>query len=200
MTDATPAEIASRMQQIAARERAPEVLALDVATVTGWARGKPGAQPTSGSIRFASAGASKGAIYNGCLMWAIDFLTPPLPDLIVIEQPLSFMAKIGKTNADAVELLHVLPGIIRAVAYQRGIYDWRSARVDVVRHHFIGSNPKGDEGKYQTVRKCRALCWDPKDDDAADALATWDYQCSLIDPVAGLRTSPLFNKQLRVPA
>ena len=61
------------------------VLALDIATSCGWARGDVGAVPTCGSVQFSTKGASQLAICGRALEWAIDTLREPLPDVVAIE-------------------------------------------------------------------------------------------------------------------
>jgi hypothetical protein len=53
----------------------PRILALDLASRTGWAVGVPSDEkPRSGSLRFAREGASMGAVFAGCRQWLNDFL------------------------------------------------------------------------------------------------------------------------------
>ena len=48
-----------------------DILALDLATVSGWAEGPPGGPVRSGSIRFAPSGASHGEIALGAVRWLV---------------------------------------------------------------------------------------------------------------------------------
>lgn len=174
-----------------------DVLALDLATQAGWARGFPGADPLCGTIRFASEGASHGAIAAGAITWLADYLAiPPKPDVIVYEATLPSAFKIGKTTAHTTRVLNGLCFILEGVAHLRGVYDIRFAKVDDVRRHFIEGIPcaRGEQ-KAAVVSKCRSLGWAPQDDNAADALALWSFQCSLIDVKSGLRVSPLFQRR-----
>jgi hypothetical protein len=45
------------------------------------------------------------------------------------------------------------------------------------------------------MRQCRAMGWQVADDNEADALATWHYMCSLIEPKLALRPTPLFARR-----
>ena len=185
----------------------PLILALDIASSTGFAFGRLGSnQPTCGSIRFAGKQASHNAIFGGAVRWWGDFVPSGWrPDILVLEAPLPSTWLKGKTNKDTNDLLLGLHGIIRGIAFERRIFDIRLARTADVRQHFIGlaKCPRA-EAKRRVVQRCRALGWLPPgeagrpDDDAADALATWDYQCSLIDPMIGIRRSPLFEKGVRI--
>jgi hypothetical protein len=148
------------------------VLALDLASVSGWACGEPGQVPEHGSHRFASKGASHEAIFANAMEWMHNKISTYEPRLIVWEAPLPPMFRRGETVINTTAILFGLPAVIGAVAYMRGIYDCRTARTVDVRHHFIGQNPKGEVGKKLVVRQCRTMGWEVEDNEA-DALATW---------------------------
>ena len=121
------------------------VMALDLASVTGFAIGTPGEkiQPDSGSIRFASQGASHEAVFASALKWMSEMCHLHEPVTIVWEAPLPTSFSRGNSNINTTTLLYGLPAIIGAVAYLKGIYDIRKASTRDVRNYFIGSNPKG---------------------------------------------------------
>jgi hypothetical protein len=169
------------------------VLALDLASVSGWAVGEPGGKPSHGSIRFASKGASHEAIFNNAMNWADKKIVFCRPSLIVWEAPLPGF-KSGKTTSDVTTILFELPAVIGAIAYQRGVYDIRKASTKDVRHHFIGCNPKRAMAKPMVIRQCRAMGWEIEDDNEADALATWHFMCSLLSPKLALAPTPLFGR------
>lgn len=172
-----------------------DVLALDIASVTGFARGPVGREgPRCGSIRFGKPGASQLAICGHALEWAIDTLKPPLPDVVAIEDLLPPHVTRGKSNVDH-DLLAQLHGVILGVCFARGIYKVHKHAVMTVRRHFIDLSAcaKG-QGKRMVQDKCKQLGWLADGDDAADAAAVWSYACSLIDPEQAIRISPLFNR------
>lgn len=172
-----------------------DLLALDIATTCGFARGPIGHDgPRCGSIRFGKAGASQLAICGHALEWAIDILKPPLPDIVAIEDLLPPHVTRGKSNVDH-DLLAHLHGVILGVCFMRGVYKVHKYSVNTIRRHFIdlSSCAKG-EAKLMVQRRCKSLGWlEEADDDAADACAVWDYQCSLIDPLASIKRKPLFR-------
>jgi hypothetical protein len=137
--------------------RAP-VMALDLASTSGWACGEPGGVPAHGSHRFASAGASHEAIFAGAAKWIGDKITFYAPGMVVWEAPLATSFSRGTTTNNTTTLLYGLPAVIGAVAYLRGIYDIRKAETRDVRNHFIGSNPKRAKAKPLVMRQCRAIC------------------------------------------
>lgn len=176
-----------------------DVLALDIASMTGWCRGGVGSTPTCGSIRFAAAGASQGAIFGNAFDWFCDFTKDHRPDALIIEALLPFAAGVGKTNKNTGDILAGLHGVIRAIAYKRQIFEIHTVSVGDARQHFIDSRTfKGDKAKRYVMDKCRALGWQVKNDNESDAAAIWSYWCSRIDPKQALRVSPLFNRMVNV--
>lgn len=170
------------------------ILALDLASVTGWAVGEPGMMLAHGSIRFASKGASHEAIFANAYEWMLDKIAVYGPSLVVWEAPLTTTFTRGKTTNDTTTVLFGLPAIIGCAAYQRGVYDIRKAETRLVRLHFIGQNPKRTIAKRLVIRQCAAHGWDVKDDNEADACATWSYMCSLLHPELAMRPTPLFGR------
>lgn len=173
-----------------------DVLALDVATTCGWARGQvgPGA-PACGSVRFAKPGASQLAICGRALEWAIATIKEPLPDVVAIEDLLPPHVTRGKSTTDHDLLAHI-HGIVMGVCFMRGVYKVHKYPVMSVRAHFIDLSACGKgESKMMVQRKCKSLGWlETADDDAADACALWSYQAALIDPEQAIRISPLFHR------
>ena len=172
----------------------PPIMALDLASVSGWAVGIPGGTPISGAIRFASVGASHEAVFAGALKWMSEKCATHQPAVVVWEAPLATSFRRGQSNINTTTLLYGLPAVIGAVAYLRGIYDIRKASTRDVRMHFIGQNPKGHIGKKLVLRQCRAMGWNPTDDNEADALATWHFMCALIEPKLAIAPTPLFGR------
>ena len=169
------------------------VLALDLASVTGWAFGAPGDRPKYGSQRFASIGASHEAIFWAAFRWMSNACEDFDPDVVVWEAPLATIFKRGSTNAATTTLLYGLPAIVGMCAYRRNIFDIRKAETRDVRLHFIGSNPKRVKAKPLVMRQCHVMGWPVTDDNQADALATWHYMCSLLEPSIAVRPLPLFG-------
>jgi hypothetical protein len=133
------------------------VLALDLATVTGWACGEPGSTPAHGSIRFAASGASHEAIFHNAMAWAERKMVFRKPDIVVWEAPLATSFKRGTSTTNTTTILYGLPAVIGAVAYKHGVYDIRKAETKDVRHHFIGCNPKRAQAKPMVIERCAAL-------------------------------------------
>ena len=143
--------------------------------------------------RFGKPGASHEAIFHNAMQWAEQKIVFLRPRLIVWEAPLAGF-KGGRTTNDVTTILFGLPAVIGAVAYKLGVYDVRKADTRDVRHHFIGCNPKRAKAKPLVVAQCRAMGWPVEDDNEADALATWSYQCSILDPRLALKPTALFGR------
>jgi hypothetical protein len=178
-----------------------EILALDLATVTGWARGAPGDIPRCGTVRFASGeGASNNAIFANALTWCSTFLKQePRPVSIILEAMLPPQAMKGETNRKTRDLLAGLHGIVRAVAHCRGIYEISDVSVLAVRRHFCGDQ---QAKKHDVIERCQLFGWDVGNHNAADAAACWHFACSLVRPELAMQCSPLFygKRPMRVSA
>jgi hypothetical protein len=178
---------------------APCILALDLAARTGWALGRvDDTRPLSGSLRFAREGASMGALFSNCRLWLSSFLAANRDiKLIVFEAPMTPQVMAGRTNVDVIRRLIGLTAVVEELTYSLGGYDVREARVSDVRAHFLGTNRiKRKEAKELTITACRRLGWLPVDDNAADALALWHYQASILEPALAVQTSPLFGRRI----
>ena len=172
----------------------PLIWALDVATVTGFARGRISEKPTAEAIRLAPSGASSDELFHGCLAWFGSVLRESSPDILALEELLPPIARRGATSTAAQHRLAGLHGIIRALAQQAQVPEVIAVNVLDVRAHFIHDRrlPR-EEAKRAVLKTCRLLGWSADDTDCADALATWSYTCALIDPKTAVRTTPLFG-------
>lgn len=151
------------------------ILALDIATTTGWAEGLPGDRPVSGSIRLAQPGSSHGAIYGAMLAFLGARLSAFRYRAVVFEAPLDPRWKGAMTNTNTARVLLGLPAVAEAVAHQTGHYNVREVTSREVRKHMLGITPKAAVAKPLVVAKARELGFAPKDDNEADALLIWHY-------------------------
>ena len=167
------------------------ILALDIATVTGWAYGKPNAEPTFGNMRFGKEGGSRAYAYRQFRLWLDLFCSAHKTELIVFESPLAALLH-GTTNISTLKLLTGFCEHLEEWAYDR--IELREANITAIRHHFIQDNPKSKIAKALTVEACRERGWLVDTSDEADACALWDYQRCCLVPEIGTRTTPLFGK------
>jgi hypothetical protein len=174
------------------------VLALDLATRFGWCEGEIGGKPRFGSERCAPSGAASPAVFGGFLKWMGTRMQAFRPNVVAYEAPLAPSLMRGKTTVQTSRILLGLPAITEAVCDRVGIYTVLEARVDDVRQHFLGVRTmRGDEAKRAVMARCRQLGLDPPDDNAADAVALWDYVCAMRNPKLQALRTPLFEKGLR---
>src|SRR5262245_55506612 len=167
------------------------ILALDLATVTGWAWGKPGAKPTFGSQRFGKTGAARAEIYRQYRLWLALMCSTHNIKLIVFESAAVPSFMIGKTNVDTTKFLFGLTEHLEEWAYRQ--VELREASVAQVRSHFIGQNFKRDVARPLIKEQCHARGWMAETDDECDALALLDYMVCCIRPDIGATSGPLFK-------
>src|SRR5262245_26701602 len=138
-----------------------DILALDIATCCGWARGHVGGMPTAGSIRFGQPGATNNAVFGNALKWISKLLEPqPRPDIVIMEALLPPDAKVGHTNRGVRDRLAGLHGVMRSVAYLRGISEIAEASVGDVRAHFIfDRHLKREAAKREVMNQCKMMGW-----------------------------------------
>jgi Holliday junction resolvasome RuvABC endonuclease subunit len=152
------------------------VLSLDIATITGWAVGRPGDSPKMGSVRLLGRGAEDGAIGCALIDWLADQITIHAPSLVAYEAPL----QRGQHSGQAAGLVTI--GLVMAVK----IVCWRREvkcqpfHVSTIRANTVGS---GRAKKADVAAWCASQGWQvpqvagEPDLDATDAAALWAYAC-----------------------
>lgn len=175
-----------------------DILALDIATTTGYARGIAGETPIASSIRFGKPGGDPDLVFRDAILWISGYLKDdPRPDTIIIEALLPAGAMQGETTRQTRDRLAGLHACMRGTAKGRGIKEIAAVSVGDVRAHFIGDRTcPSARAKTEVMRRCRALGWEFCDDNAADALAVWSFGCALVIPEWALKVSPLFNRSI----
>jgi hypothetical protein len=176
---------------------AAAVIALDLATVLGFAVGPLAAAPAPsplemaagtrippplfGSRRIAPKGVSLGAFGASYRDWLGDMITVHAPALVIFEAP--FVG--GKTSQAVARKLMGLAFETEVVCYERGLRCMEANMADV-RTHFLGKKRPGrrDAIKDATVARCRALGWMVTTDDEADACALYDYTVAVLGKTA----------------
>jgi crossover junction endodeoxyribonuclease RuvC len=140
------------------------VLALDLATRAGWAKGAVTSRPQSGVVRLPSTGDDVGAFLAAWQRhldgWLLDDV-----DLCVFEAPLLPRTTSFKT----VTKLHSLAGLTELICHHRGI-SCRSAGNNRVKKAWAGH---GRAEKTAMVAQAKAYGFAPADDNEADAIAIW---------------------------
>lgn len=174
------------------------VLALDTSTHTGWAHCNPMAgRPLYGTWRLPGwrpADVDKSGamlIENICKVVRDHEITH-----VCIERPFTVYGHAhDRKNPDLAAALMAFASVSAAAAVFAGVpaKQVTVASPATVRKHFI-DNGRHPEPKLAVMRRCRALGWAPADDNQGDALATWDYAKSTLDPGWAHRTTRLFGE------
>ena len=169
------------------------MLALDLATTTGWAYGAPGSIPQFGSLSFGKRDSSRAVIYRAFRDWleAKWNVRDHQPDVIVFESSAVPSIMAGRTRIETIKLLVGLTEHLEEWCHRK--VELREARVADVRVHFIGANMKSALAKQKTFDQCRMIGWDVQTADEADACALWDYQCAWLNPKLAAYSTPLFR-------
>lgn len=152
------------------------VLFLDIATHTGWCEGEPGGKPIFGSFRCSKEGDNADK-FAGMFKWVAERCQAFKPRHLFFEAPLA-------RNATTAEALMGMAANAQSAARLCGVYSIKRAHVGSVRKFFLppGSPRSGDAVKQATIQRCRELGYEPKNDDEADAIAGWEYACSIVAP------------------
>src|SRR3954469_16219461 len=110
------------------------VLALDVATRTGWALGEPGEKPRIGWSRLKKPDDPVHVAWRNAGFFLKDLFLLDRPDLIVAEAPLAAAAQ----RSDAAATLQL--GAIGVVVFMAAAYEIRLefANAQTVSKHFTG--------------------------------------------------------------
>lgn len=165
----------------------PLILALDVASTTGCAEGRPGEKPRTWKWQLGKAGATRRERLFTLLSHLSEHIAVSKPKIIVIEAPMSLH------GVEVTMLLFGAVGVCEAVAHGRGVNDVMLANVQTVRRYFIDRArfKQANDGKKAVMAKCQALGWNPQGFDEADAAAVWAWACHTRYPRHAQHVEPL---------
>jgi hypothetical protein len=152
------------------------ILALDLATKTGFAIGPAHAVPRSGSWRLKDGEDPPERAFKRLMIRMRDEFMLETPDLIVLEKPM-FNNSQGRTNSST---LYLLQGLIAVAVATAGVYEIRCVQVSVasVRTAILGRGKKIGDQKRLTLDNLKlrgALPADCFDTDRSDATAIHIY-------------------------
>lgn len=154
-----------------------KILALDVATKTGVAEGRPGDVPHLQTIDFRGKDDLTG-VYGRATLWLATKLRDDPPVLVVIEKPVPPASAYGHTNYDTTLITIGMFGILCGIVHCKGIR-LEIAPISTWRKHFIGKgNYPGKIAKDMALQRCDLLGWDAEDHNAAEAAGIWDWACA----------------------
>jgi hypothetical protein len=159
-----------------------KILALDVATKTGVAEGRPGEVPRLQTIDFRGDDGLTG-LYGRATLWMATKLREPAnpsdpispPDLVVIEKPVPPSGAFGHTNHDTTLITLGLFAIFCGIVHCKSIR-LEIAPISTWRKHFLGKgNYPGPIAKDMAVERCKLLGWDAPDHNAAEAAGIFEW-------------------------
>jgi hypothetical protein len=166
------------------------ILALDLATVLGYAHGRPSGEPTWGTHKIAGHEApSKRIAYRG---WLSRMLKEVRPELVVFEQPPSIRWAGGKTNANTILLLNALAQATEEWCLAQGV-PCREVRAAQWKKAMCGS-AKVTKRPYGPIESCRQRGWSVTDHNAADAIGIWLFAVGIKAPDSAARFDPLVRR------
>lgn len=179
------------------------LLALDVATVTGYAWGPLDGVPKADSIRFGSKNPTDDEVWLAALRWLHDFLKVARPDVVALEAPIMSSAPAGGSNPHTQLRLTGLQAVLRAVVAANLPRAAKLVHVQSARKFFIGrGNLPGQEAKHQVKRRCIELAWLPADApgfDRSDALCVWAKAAGDLDANFAANFTPLMTAPQKRP-
>jgi hypothetical protein len=161
----------------------PYILALDIASRTGFAHGYATDKPIIGSKQLSYSDMENVEIFAKAAHW-IATLSRDLPITdAFIEAPIAPQVMMGKTNPATSLLLLGLFGVISGHIGARGI------RIKVVpvptwRKAFLGAGMlKSKDAKDRSLKQCANLGWSVDNHDAAEAAGIWFYGTQVLHPL-----------------
>lgn len=162
------------------------ILALDLATTTGWALGEDHLAPAHGRFSLPSCGENYGVFAAEFWRWLAGRLVRHEPRLVAYEKPIH----LPTDKLHTVRRLYSLATVTEMVCVAKGV-QVVSYGLDEIRTNFVGPLhrkrfPGRDNIKRAVIAECRARGWNPNGDDDADALALLDL--ARVKHVPGFRS------------
>lgn len=152
------------------------ILALDLATNTGWAYERQDAGPVMGSVNFKQPeGAHPGDLFLAFRQWFIPFCQLVRPERVVYEAP---WLDVGTGQAATLEFLVGLAAQVLADTAALGL-PVAKASSNTVRRVFCGNSRAK---KPDVMAECQRRGWKPKTHDEGDAAALLTYAVHMYAP------------------
>lgn len=159
------------------------IYSLDLGVVSGFAKGRPGDAPASGSVRLKKPKEGIEVAFSNLIAFLQEEFAQELPAFLVKERIMSLEAfkQLGM-GQDVVYAHAGYHGIIEGMCGRYGIA-WEDVPDSTARKHFIGKGRMGDRDatKAAVVDRCHVLHLMPRDcrdDNRADALCIHDWACA----------------------
>ncbi len=163
-----------------------KILALDLSTNTGWAAGEIGGRPLHGVIRLPSTKKDIGLFAQFFETEVRVLLAVQKPDRVVFESPIL----TGTTRLATLRKLYGLAYHTELICLQRDIpcseTHMQTARSTLgfkqLPRSVKDKAARRKHTKSEIMRLCRAMGWEPADDNEADALCIWNDACLAFKP------------------
>ena len=187
------------------------ILALDTSSSTGAAWGEIGGSPEWEVIKFKGEFGEKVSRFR---FWLNSKIGEVRPQVLAYEAPYVPVPRAPKfvksgtlvpvpiggappMNAETIELLCTLVGLVREIAFERGIEPMRVTTLQATQY-FTGTTRHGGRAKKKaaTIARCRQLGWETASDDVADALAVFAFAEGRLDPIIASRRAAGAGEQL----
>jgi hypothetical protein len=165
------------------------VLAIDAASICGFALGATGEEPRFGTRNFSGSNAS-GEVVARFTRFLRATIEREQPEIIAYEAPYFPMGfRNGPpANARTLRRLLGLAEIIDAIAWDYRLRCYQATAGEVCSYLTGKSNWGGRaQKKAATIAAARRWGWAVNDDNAADACAVWAFAESILDPIAAAR-------------
>ena len=161
------------------------ILALDLATRSGFCQGVIGAPPTWGAHDF-GRNRSNGEVLSAFRTWLCHKLDEIQPTVVCFESPYMpgpnsrFSAP---ANALTIRRLFAFAGFTEAICVERRVRCYEARPSEITRAFLGGPAPRQRaEKKAATIKMARLLGYAVADDDEADAVALWCFAESIFAP------------------
>jgi hypothetical protein len=162
------------------------ILALDIATRTGYAIGNAGEKPRTGVVTLKKPKELTHVASSNLGFFLKDTFVLDKPDLVAYEAPLDPVAKfeMGQNNGHhqnsaSIILPWMIVGVVEFMCWLYGVRAETTNRQAVLKHYTGRARwGKREVAKAEVIRRAQILGHIPKtckDDDIADACAIHDY-------------------------
>lgn len=160
------------------------IYTLDLATRTGYCKGRPGERPVSGSVLLKRSEEGRRVAFGNLFAFLNAEWSKDKPWLVLTEGAMTLEAFKAVNSSEAnVRLQYGLHAIAEGMSIRFG-GRFIEANNSTVRKHFLGvpNMGKRDATKAAVVSRAQLLGHMPSDvydEDRADAISIWDWACAV---------------------
>lgn len=159
------------------------ILALDIATATGWARGLSASIPELGTFsikKYANPPGQGFALYR---IWLNKMLDQHSFDVVAFEAPILR----AQTTISTTRRLQGLAAITEMVCHERGV-KCVEEHLQTIKKTLTGN---GRAKKPEMIRAAKARGMSPRNDNEADAFGLWLRVVQVVEPKQLSRFDPI---------